>query len=405
MFIRNTVINAGLVRISEADDRIEFITEGEASVHYVLAHTGHIRWLEKGDMFTVMDAGGSTIDSTLYQCKSTEPLVLEEVCGGECVQAGGVFVDLMPEEKLKESLFNDEESLREMVNAFEKKTKRLFDGTQELNVIQFGSVRDNDRNHGILKGKFNLTVEEVSGTFDETVARTVDSCMKLLRGRSIQHHLLVGGFGDSPFLRKRLSEAFSSHGTDIVTVDEPSKKAAADGSVIWYIKQLVTARAIRFTIGTEGGVPYDPLNEQHHSRSDLMYQNMAGQSRIWIFEHWTKKDTPLYRDWACHFMYRRLWEILPSSSEKYSLPVYVCDHDLGHSWMRDESGDLLPGIRILCTIEAGFDVLMSAMRTARGPNGRYWYMAFEIVISFRGTKIQGRMRWKDEGMMNGRRDQ
>jgi hypothetical protein len=88
VFIRDAVIKTGLVSEDEADARIEFITEGEASVHYVLAHTANTRWLKKEDMFTVIDAGGSTVDSTLYQCKSVHPLRLEEVCGSECVQVG-----------------------------------------------------------------------------------------------------------------------------------------------------------------------------------------------------------------------------------------------------------------------------------------------------------------------------
>jgi hypothetical protein len=85
-FLRNVAIKAGLVGESDANGRLEFITEGEASVHYSLAQTKAISWLVKGKLFVVTDAGGSTVDSTLYQCKSTDPLILEEVCASECVQ-------------------------------------------------------------------------------------------------------------------------------------------------------------------------------------------------------------------------------------------------------------------------------------------------------------------------------
>jgi len=69
-----------------ADSRVEFITEGKASVHFALAYTKGANWLSKDAMFMVTDAGGSTVDSTLYECKSAESLVLEEVCASECVQ-------------------------------------------------------------------------------------------------------------------------------------------------------------------------------------------------------------------------------------------------------------------------------------------------------------------------------
>ncbi|KAG9023827.1 hypothetical protein FS842_005635 [Serendipita sp. 407] len=83
-------------------------------------------------MFAVTDAGGSTVDSTLYECKSVNPLVLEEVCESECVQAGGVFIDRalqgILEDKLRESEFGDPDSVTEMVRSFERKASgtRVF---------------------------------------------------------------------------------------------------------------------------------------------------------------------------------------------------------------------------------------------------------------------------------------
>jgi hypothetical protein len=94
-FLREAVVTAGIMTNTQTDElvaegrrrRLEFVTEGEASVHYALAHTQSHAWLSKGTMFAVTDAGGSTVDSTLYECKKTSPeLVLEEVCASECVQ-------------------------------------------------------------------------------------------------------------------------------------------------------------------------------------------------------------------------------------------------------------------------------------------------------------------------------
>lgn len=39
--------------------------------------------------------------------------------------------------------------------------------------------------------------------------------------------MLVGGFGESPYLRKQLKDTFGSKGVEVVTVDESTKKAAA----------------------------------------------------------------------------------------------------------------------------------------------------------------------------------
>jgi hypothetical protein len=86
-FLRRAAIKGGLVDEKTADERIDYVTEGEASVHYVLAHSQSKAWLKEGVVFAVIDAGGSTVDSNLYKCKSISPkLVLEEVCASECVQ-------------------------------------------------------------------------------------------------------------------------------------------------------------------------------------------------------------------------------------------------------------------------------------------------------------------------------
>ena len=124
---------------------MRFVTEGEASVHYALAYTQSAQWLRKGVVFAVVDAGGSTVDSNLYECKETTPnLILEEVRASECVQAGSVFIDRaaqrMLEAKLQGSQFRDGGCIQDILEEFEKKTKRKFDGTQVSSIIKFGRV-------------------------------------------------------------------------------------------------------------------------------------------------------------------------------------------------------------------------------------------------------------------------
>lgn len=86
LFLRKVAILSGIVEEKNADSHLTFVTEGEASVHYALAHN-RSGWLKAGTNFVVTDAGGSTADSTLYECKSTSPSVaLTELCASECVQ-------------------------------------------------------------------------------------------------------------------------------------------------------------------------------------------------------------------------------------------------------------------------------------------------------------------------------
>jgi hypothetical protein len=85
--LRNAAVAAELMKAENTHQLLDFVTEGEASVHYALAYSQSKTWLFPGSMFAVVDAGGSTVDSTLYECKSTEPKVhLEEVCPSGCIQ-------------------------------------------------------------------------------------------------------------------------------------------------------------------------------------------------------------------------------------------------------------------------------------------------------------------------------
>jgi hypothetical protein len=129
-FLREAAILGGLLPENFPEYRLRFVTEGEASVHYALEYSQSGNWLRKGVMFAVTDAGGSTVDSTLYECKETIPrMVLEEVCASECVQAGSVFVDraamVMLDVKLGDSQFNDPAYTGDILAEFEKKVCSL----------------------------------------------------------------------------------------------------------------------------------------------------------------------------------------------------------------------------------------------------------------------------------------
>jgi hypothetical protein len=83
--LRMAAIMASLVTEENAGQLLHFVTEAEASVHYVLSHhTG--AWLRTRTLFAVIDCGGSTVDTTVYRCIATHPLSLNEACRSESVQ-------------------------------------------------------------------------------------------------------------------------------------------------------------------------------------------------------------------------------------------------------------------------------------------------------------------------------
>jgi hypothetical protein len=83
--LRKAAVMASLVTEDNAGELLQFVTEAEASVHYVAARKPE-GWLRPRIMFAVMDCGGSTVDTALYRCISTSPLSINEACPSECVQ-------------------------------------------------------------------------------------------------------------------------------------------------------------------------------------------------------------------------------------------------------------------------------------------------------------------------------
>ena len=99
--MRRAAIKAGLVANDvQAQDRISFVTEGEASLHYCiqkgitkdavqvrlfsLSIVLHAVTLcaQPGEGLIIVDCGGGTIDVSAYLCKS--PRAFEEIAGPQC---------------------------------------------------------------------------------------------------------------------------------------------------------------------------------------------------------------------------------------------------------------------------------------------------------------------------------
>ncbi|KAG9049918.1 hypothetical protein FS842_011453, partial [Serendipita sp. 407] len=402
--LTEAAISAGIVPSSDSEERLWFVTEGEASVHYSLAHTKTAEWLKQDTLFAVTDAGGSTVDSTLYRCRSRTPLALEEVCASACVQAGGVFVDramqTILENKLKESSYGDSDMIAAMIRQFEQKTKRAFDGTQVSNTIQFGFPRDNDKSHGIIKGKLSLTSDEVGSAYTDVTSSIIDSCKELLGALLVQHLLLVGGFGESPYLKKQIRQAFEKQGTQVVTIDEPSKKAAADGAVIWYLAQLVEGRAARFTCGILGAVRYD--NKRHKDHESKCFTNEAGEKRLEVFIVLIPKNTILTNDWRSSWSSQATYNSAPTASKlgKFKDELYTWQGDGPVPYVLNRKGKLPSGLIKSFRIEANLSSLCSSVKsdTSKVSGEPYWVVRYKIDVLFRSMKLMARLRWIENGV-------
>ncbi|KAG8820615.1 hypothetical protein FRC18_011669, partial [Serendipita sp. 400] len=367
-FLRQVAIRAGLVRSSSAETQLNFITEAEASIHFALHHGSIKNWLRRGAMFAVIDAGGSTVDSTLYVCKFAQyPIRLEEVTSSKCVQAGGIFVDEQAEIMLKRKFRNSRFSTSDYISAM---TKRLFTVGKSSNIIDFGGPGDTDNTAGVRRGKVSLTAEEVASCFAVPIRDILDSVKSLTNWTNVQYLVLVGGFGESSYLKQVLESVFGNSGISVIVAEEPSRKAAAEGASIWHITHNVKARAARYTYGME---IRDDYSDKYRERSDMKYTAADGRVVVpGIFSTWVPKDVVLADDFDYEKHYCWSWSSddsdIPSYLTDMSINVYIWDSTTPPTWAMDRQGDPMPGIRHLCTVTADLSGLYSGLTLRNGPS-------------------------------------
>ncbi|KAG8729239.1 hypothetical protein FRC11_009245 [Ceratobasidium sp. 423] len=178
-FLRKMAVRAGFVGATQAQSRIRFLTEGEASVHFCLDADPSLRGhLKPGAVFAVCDAGGSTVDTTVYRVASLTPsLKIEEKRASGCVQAGGIYVDEEAKSYMQTALSRavaSGDDVAEYVKVgkrdFEASVKRLFSNDPKDYFIKVGERRVSFPSASVRRGHMVLP--------NTIVKRFFDNCFK-----------------------------------------------------------------------------------------------------------------------------------------------------------------------------------------------------------------------------------
>ncbi|KAL0063220.1 hypothetical protein AAF712_009918 [Marasmius tenuissimus] len=238
--MRCAAIRAGLVPDTrEGRNRITFVTEGEACLHFCVHN--HLSVSERESVL-IVDAGGGTIDLSTYtihqklnsgSLAGTTPMRLEEVTEPQCnssmfsprsllieysmlsydsgLFAGSVFVTSNARAYIDEMLFGTRfsDSIDRIVEEFDKTAKLRFKSANQSTYIRFGSLRDNDASLQIRNGQMVLPGVVVEQCFEPSliaVTERIRCLMNASGNRPIKYIFLVGGFGASDWLFSKLQQ-------------------------------------------------------------------------------------------------------------------------------------------------------------------------------------------------------
>ena len=195
---------------------LQLISEPEAAATYALKELDS-RSIAVGDTFVVCDAGGGTVDLISYTVASLSPVLeIAEAAPGSGSLCGSTFLNRKFERFLTDKLSADpnwgEDILEEATRFFELFVKRRFHcNSREEFRIPVPGICDNAE-LGVKRGRFHLTGAHVKVMFDPIIHEVTNLIQEQMKStkKKVKAILLVGGFGQSAYLRDRIREVVGS---------------------------------------------------------------------------------------------------------------------------------------------------------------------------------------------------
>ncbi|TFK21935.1 hypothetical protein FA15DRAFT_597024 [Coprinopsis marcescibilis] len=407
--IRRAVVQAGLIPDNyHGHERVSFVTEGEASLHFAIQNGLPQEVMQSGQGVIIVDAGGGTIDISSYR-KPKFSKTFEETYTPQCHFNGSIFVSIQARLFIDASLKNSEfhSDLDHIVRCFDKTTKIRFGDDNQAQYIKFGSTRDNDFSCNIRFGQLKLNGADVATFFEPAIrciVKTVREQLEQPRSdpATVSHVVLVGGFGASDWLFKQLRKELESLGLKVVRPELHVNKAVADGAVSFYLSHMVTARISRYHYGTFRNVEYKPGLLEHDSRiGDLLIRPSGRKLVPNSFSIMLAKGTKVSEETETKV---RMWKEVDNKDQLSTLSFDVICYK-GRlddpKWRDDDSGLIfcIGHFKKLCRVEADLSHLpLEAKPKKNGEEGEYFCANYWVVLLFNSAELKAQIMWKESNL-------
>lgn len=248
-------------------EEIRIISEPEAAVVYALDAMDPLDF-RPGDTFILSDAGGGTVDLISYTIDALEPnLQIREAVSGDGYACGSTFLNRIFAQFLEQHLTDvegyDDDTLDEALHDFETNAKRRFNGDTAMMLRVRGLVDVKDK--GIKRQRLTIPTDKVKSLFEPVISTILTLLMSQLRHTTrAKAVILVGGFGQSPYLRNCIKKVVP----ETVPVLQPANgwTAVVRGALIKSLNEMnpdtsrisIASRVSRKAYGVIVGVVYDP---------------------------------------------------------------------------------------------------------------------------------------------------
>ncbi|RIA86102.1 hypothetical protein C1645_878884 [Glomus cerebriforme] len=407
--MRECIFNAELI-VDKYSENLQFTTEPEAAAIYCMHNILREHDLtEPGTTFMIIDCGGGTVDLTTRKLLENNQLgEVTERAGDFC---GSTFIDNEFIELLKRKVGNSAINLLKekhygqlqyMVQEFCQYVKIPFTGddpdfSYEMDLedvapalLEYVTNSERDlmeENEWIIELDFNT----IKSMFDPIIDRIIEMIRAQLynSSRKCSVMFLVGGFGQSQYLKKRVEEEFNQLVENILIPTQPIaavvRGAAIYGKSLYESKNLknmsnskcvIATRVLNNTFGIKLSYKWkdgDPLNR------------LVNNGRIHKFCRIVERKTEVTIDQE--FEVKNLYPSSPSETKLSFKIFYTRNYSAIYC---DESGMKLLGELIIdlpdvhlgkdrpCTFSLTFGDMEIKARAFNQTNGQNYQTKFEL---------------------------
>ncbi|GBC29268.1 uncharacterized protein OCT59_009873 [Rhizophagus irregularis] len=404
--LRECIFNAGLIS-DKRSERLQFTTELEAvAIYCMYSSLREHRLKEPGTTFMIVDCGDDTVDLELlgtYQLSEITERA-RYLCSTFIDKE---FIELLKREVGNSAidLFSDKNygQLRYLVYEFCQNVKLPFSGNNpyfsyEIDLENIapallkyvtGSKRD------LMEEKewmITLDFDTVKAMFDPIIDRIIEMIrIQLDNSKNCSAIFLVGGFGKSKYLQKRVDEVFSKSVENISIPNQPVT-AVSRGATIYgkgllesrnlnNVKYVIPTRVLIYTFG----VKISPLCEYGDPLDRL-----TSDGRIHKFRRIVERNTEITIDQE--FIVENLVPIHPDQT-KMSFEIYYTKEQ--NAVYCDEPGMKLAGSLLIdipdvhlgtnrpCTFCLSFGDMEIKAKAFNKLNGQNYQTKFENTHSSR----------------------
>ena len=319
--------------------KVHMVAEPEAGAVYAL-HALHPHTIKIGDTFMLVDAGGGTVDVITYKVDELQPMLkISEVTSGAGALCGSSFINRLFQENIKSRLSGnrnwDDDILEEATERFESVIKRTFaDVDIEEFQVPVSGLRDNQA-LGIRRGKLRMVGTEVKEFFKPVVEETI----KLIQdqivaiGHSATTIVLVGGFGQSHYLRSQIQAAV---GNSKVMHSPQSWTAVVRGALMMglasssstYQGVRIASRKARKHYGFAWHTKH---NKKKHDTSKKFWSPFEGEFRIYVMNWFLNKNDVVHEHRPLCQVFSKEWEDTGTRPGLHALQIcsYADPNNLG----------------------------------------------------------------------------